>query len=227
MAEGEQALDILARSPHTARHIAFELAQYFVADQPDPSLVNALARTYGTTDGDIRAVLRTLFASPQFRESTGDGKFKTPYEYVVSAVRLADIDVNDVRPMAGALAQLGMPLYGCQTPDGYKNTRDAWLNADAMTRRLNFATALGAGRTRIGRSERPNAAAIVPGVPGANAQPSGTAMQADDGPQPLNADRLIATLGGQLSAKTLKAVAAAPPQLRAGLVLGSPEFMNQ
>jgi uncharacterized protein (DUF1800 family) len=224
MAEGEQALDILARSPHTAHHLAFELAQYFVADQPDPALVNALAQTYSATDGDIRAVLRTLFASPQFRDSA-NGKFKTPYEYVVSAVRLADIDVKDVRPMAGMLAQLGMPLYGCQTPDGYKNTRDAWLNADGMTRRLNFATALGAGRTRIGIAERPDAATIAPG---ANAPPLlGMAMQADEGPQPLNADRLIAAFDGRLSPKTLKAVAAAPPQLRAGLLLGSPEFMNR
>jgi uncharacterized protein (DUF1800 family) len=224
MAEGEQALDILARSPHTAHHLAFELAQYFVADQPDPALVDALAQTYLRTDGDIRAVLRTLFASPQFRDATDRSKFKTPYEYVVSAVRLANVDVTDVRPMAGALAQLGMPLYGCQTPDGYKNTRDAWLNADAMTRRLNFATALGAGRTRIGATPGPDAAAIAPG---ANAPQLGMAMQADDGPQPLNADGLIAALGGQLGPKTLTAVAGSPPQLRAGLVLGSPEFMNR
>src|SRR5207253_2223601 len=33
-AEGEEALDILARSPATAHHIGFELAQYFVADEP-------------------------------------------------------------------------------------------------------------------------------------------------------------------------------------------------
>ena len=33
----------------------------------------------------------------------------------------------------GVLEQLGMPLYGCQTPDGYKDTEAAWLNPDAMT----------------------------------------------------------------------------------------------
>jgi uncharacterized protein (DUF1800 family) len=35
-----------------------------------------------------------------------------------------------------------MPLYGCQTPDGYKNTQDAWLNPDALSRRINYATVL-------------------------------------------------------------------------------------
>ena len=226
MAEGEQAMDILARSPHTARHLAFKLAQYFVADQPDPALVDALAKTYLDTDGDIRAVLRTLFASPQFRDPAEfDSKFKTPYEYVVSAVRLTDLPVADARPMAATLAQLGMPLYGCQTPDGYKSTRDAWLNADAMTRRLNFATAVGAGRSRIGDAAPESNDRLRPG---ANAPPlPGMAMAADDGPKPLNANRLIAALGDQLDAKTLKAVAAAPQQLKAGLVLGSPAFMNR
>lgn len=224
MAEGEQALDILARSPHTARHLAFKLAQYFVADQPDPKLVDALAKAYLDSDGDIRAVLRALFASRAFRDpAASDGKFKTPYEYVVSAVRLADLSVADVRPMAGALAQLGMPLYGCQTPDGYKNTRDAWLNADGMTRRLNFATALGAGRSRIGEdvadgNDRPRPAANGPPPPG---------MEAEAAPKPLNASRLIAAFGDQLDPKTLKAVATAPQQLKAGLVLGSREFMTR
>lgn len=39
-----------------------------------------------------------------------------------------------------------MQLYGCSTPDGYKNTELAWLNPDAMLRRISFATTLAAGR---------------------------------------------------------------------------------
>jgi uncharacterized protein (DUF1800 family) len=226
MAEGEQAMDILARSPATARHLAFELAQYFVADQPDPALVDALTQRYMETDGDIREVLRTLFKSPQFwAPSDFFQKFKTPYEYVVSAVRAAGLTVTDVRPLEGQLNQLGMPLYGYQTPDGYKNTRDAWLSADAMNRRLNFATALGAGRSRIGEPAGADATRLDPGQ---NAPPLlGLAMAADIVPQPLDANRLMATLGHQFSAKTTHAVASAPLPLKASLILGSPEFMNR
>jgi uncharacterized protein (DUF1800 family) len=224
MAEGEQALDILSRSSQTARHISFELAQYFIADQPDPALVDALTKRYLETDGDIREVMRTLLKSPQFWDAGGfDRKFKTPYEYIVSSVRLAGMPIMDVRPLAGMLAQLGMPLYGYQTPDGYKNTRDAWLNADAMTRRLNFATALGAGRTRIGVP--PSDDRLQPGrnIP----SPPVRAIKVNDGPRPLDADALIAALGHQLGAKTMTAIASAAPALKAGLVLGSPEFMNR
>lgn len=196
-AEGEHALDVLAAHPATARHISYELAQYFVSDQPPPALVERLARRYRDTGGDIRAILQTLFDSPEFRDpAVRASKFKTPYDYVISAVRAADVPLTDVRPLLGALRQLGMPLYGCPTPDGYKNTEEAWLNPDAITRRIGFATALAAGR--------------LPNAPTA----------------PVDADALLATLGGDASARTRAAVAQASPQLRAALVLGSPDFMR-
>ena len=140
-AEGEEALDILARSPATAHHIAFELAQYFVADEPPPALVTRLAARFLETDGNIKEVLRTLFASNEFRNSKG-AKYKTPYQFVISAVRAAGASPGKVRPLLGAMDQLGMPLFGCLTPDGYKNTEDAWLSPDATTRRISFATTL-------------------------------------------------------------------------------------
>jgi uncharacterized protein (DUF1800 family) len=140
-AEGEEALDILAHSPATARHIAFELAQYFVADEPPAGLVERLAARFLETDGNIREVLRTLFASNEFWDSKG-AKYKTPYQFVISAVRAAGVSLGNVRPLLGAMDQLGMPLFGCLTPDGYKNTEDAWLSPDATTRRISFATAL-------------------------------------------------------------------------------------
>ncbi len=139
--EGEEALNILAHSPATAHHIAFELAQYFVADEPPRTLVERLAARFVDTDGNIREVLRTLFASNEFWDSRG-AKYKTPYQFVISAVRAAGMPPGNIRPLLGAMDQLGMPLFGCLTPDGYKNTEDAWLSPDATTRRISFATAL-------------------------------------------------------------------------------------
>src|SRR5262249_26966142 len=94
-AEGEEALDILARHPSTARHIGTKLVQYFVGDTPDPALVRTVADTFQRSDGDIRASLKTLFASAQFRDPAAFGaKFKTPYRYAISAVRAADVPVK-------------------------------------------------------------------------------------------------------------------------------------
>jgi uncharacterized protein (DUF1800 family) len=211
--EVEQALQILAESPATAHHLSFLLAQYFVADQPPPALVDRMTARWIATDGDLRAVLKVLFFSREFRAPKAYGaKFKTPYEYVVSAVRASGVGVSNFRPLLGAMVRLGEPLYGCQTPDGYKNTRDVWLNPDAMTLRVSFATALGAGRLPLDRAPvDPDADPPAPQAPGSGI--------------PLDAATLQDLLQPILSAKTRAAVAQAPPPLKAALILGGPEFM--
>jgi uncharacterized protein (DUF1800 family) len=222
MEQGEQALDMLARSPVTANHLSYQLAQYFVADNPPPALVKRMANRYLATDGNIRDVLATMFASDEFWDRRNYGsKFKTPYEYVISSVRATGAPVVNVLPLAGTMAQLGMPLYGCQTPDGYKNTRDAWLNPDAMMMRLSFATALGAGRLPI---ERPP---DIDFGAGGGFRTSGQVrpVNYDGRMNPPAPEILAATLGNQFSSRTEAAIESAPMQLRAPLILGSPEFM--
>jgi len=144
--QGEAALDLLARSPATAHHIAFELVQYFVADKTDPAYVNAVAKRFLASDGDIRETLRTLFHDPRFWDGAGAArKFKTPYQYVMSAVRLSGATPEQPLTLQATLLQMGMPLYRYLTPEGYKNTREGWLNSDAMTKRIGLAMRLGDG----------------------------------------------------------------------------------
>jgi len=228
-AEGEWALDVLASHPATAHHLSFELAQYFVADEPPAALVDRLSRRFLDTNGDIGAVLKTLFDSNEFRDPKFRGaKFKTPYQYVLSSVRASSLAVSNVRPLLATLYQLGMPLYGCQTPDGYKNTEDAWLNPDAITRRINFATAFASGKLPFAR-------------PLDAADTGGATMQSmqrvvDKGPQakfnpawataPVDVEALLSTLGASVSDGTRNAVAHSDATLQAALVLGSPDFMH-
>ena len=139
--EGETALDILASHPATAHHISYKLAQYFVADEPPSSLVDALAQKFLDSNGNIKAVLDTLFHSREFNDPQYyEQKFKTPYQYVVSMVRAGGIENPNLNRMRRMFNQLSMPVYRCPSPDGYKNTQDAWLNPDAMLRRVSHAT---------------------------------------------------------------------------------------
>lgn len=224
-AEGEQALDILARSPATARHISYKLAQYFVSDRPPTTLVKRLAQRYLSTDGNIRDVLDTLFQSPEFWDTKNfNAKYKTPYQYAISSVRATGIEVNNTRPIADLLQQLAMPVYGCITPDGYKNTQDAWLNPDAMTRRLNFATAIANGNIPIAAIPKNTNADTKTQVSG-NMTSSGRG--ANIKPVPVDAGELANTLGNLFSATTQNAIASSPQQIRAALILGSPEFMRR
>jgi len=212
--EGVEALDRLARSPATARYIAFELAQYFVADTPPPALVERLAVRFLATDGNIHEVLRTLFASREFRESYGR-KYKTPYHFVISAVRAAGVPVGNVRPLLGTMSQLGMPLFGCLTPDGYKNTEEAWLSPDATTRRISFATAFARGNLPV--TSMP--AEALSGF-SLNLPPPHTA-------NPVDAAHLEEIFGSTMTSQTREIIAGAPPGLHAALILGSPDFMRR
>jgi Protein of unknown function (DUF1800) len=210
-AEGEEALAILAASPATARHIAYELAQYFVADTPPPGLVERLAARFLATGGNIRAVLKTLFASSEFWGSAAE-KYKTPYEYVISAVRAAGVPVNNVRPLLGWMSRLGMPLYECQTPDGYKDTEEAWLSPEAMMQRIGFAIALGEGSLPIGADLDFE---------------NGEAGRQFNPPEPVAPGRLDQIFGSTFASTTRAVLESAPPNLRAALVLGSPDFMRR
>lgn len=208
-AEGEEALAMLAASPATARHIAFELAQYFVADDPPPALVARLAARFLATEGDIRQVLASLFDSPEFWTSAGE-KYKTPYEFVISAVRAAGPPLNNVAPLVAWLRRLGEPLYGCETPDGYKNTTAAWLSPEASMQRIAFAAVLAGGGLGLARDK----------------DGSGLLLLADR-PRAVDPKALDAILGAGMSAAARAVIAAAPPGERAALILGGPDFMRR
>ena len=141
--EGLEVLHMLAVSPVTAHHVSQQIAQRFVSDNPPPALVDAMAATWVKTGGDIREVLRTMLQSPEFwSQDAYRAKVKTPEEYVISAVRATGGDVVHPAALVEAIGQLGMPLYGCQTPNGYAWTADAWLNSGELLDRMNFSLAL-------------------------------------------------------------------------------------
>ena len=146
MEEGERAIAMLARSPATARHIAFELCQRLVADEPPPALVDRVARRFQSNGGDLRDTVRTIVTSPEFFDPQYyRAKIKSPFEYAVSAVR-AGGGSTDGKAIARQIAEMGEPLYLCQPPTGYANTADTWVSSGALLARLNFSLALAQGK---------------------------------------------------------------------------------
>jgi uncharacterized protein (DUF1800 family) len=148
-ADGEAVLDLLAAHPSTATFIATKLARRFVADEPPPALVMRAAAAFTRSNGDLRTVVRTILTSPEFlRAEARRAKVKTPFEFVVSALRLTRADVVDASSLVRQLRVLGMPIYFAQPPTGYADTADAWVNAGALIGRMNFAIDLTANQLR-------------------------------------------------------------------------------
>jgi len=205
--DGLQVIDILAHHPSTARFISLQLAQRFVADQPPPALVDRMAQTFLKTDGDLRAVLATMFSSTEFlSEGAWQAKIKSPFEMVVSALRATGADALDSYTLVQKIATLGEPLYGKVEPNGYPLIGDGWLGTADLLGRLSFATSLVAGQ--------------VPGV-------KVDASRWDGKDAPAIARDL---LGRDASPETLEAISQglqgneSTPRVLAGLIIGSPEF---
>jgi uncharacterized protein (DUF1800 family) len=145
--DGEEVLDILARSPATAHFIARKLVVHFVSDSAPPALVERAAQTFLRTDGDIREVVRTIVTSPEFFSTAAyRAKVKTPFEVVASGLRALDARPDTTPRLAGLVALLGQPEFGRQTPDGWPDRADAWMNTGAILNRINFGLLLASGR---------------------------------------------------------------------------------
>jgi uncharacterized protein (DUF1800 family) len=145
--DGLDVIEILAKHPSTARFISKKLAQRFVADNPPQPLVDRMATTFLRTEGDLRAVLQTLFSSTEFMsEGAWQAKLKSPLEFVVSATRALNAEAADTFVLAQRIADLGQPLYGKAEPTGYPNTGETWASAAGLLGRINFATALASGQ---------------------------------------------------------------------------------
>jgi uncharacterized protein (DUF1800 family) len=145
--DGLMVLDILAHHPATAKFIATKLVRRFVADEPPPALVDRVAQTFLKTDGDIREMLRTIFSSPEFNSPDAyRAKVKRPFELAVSAVRTIGADTNGGPQFHQWIQRMGQPLYGFQTPNGYSDVAENWVNTGALLERMNFALALVSNR---------------------------------------------------------------------------------
>jgi uncharacterized protein (DUF1800 family) len=145
--EGRQLLHMLATRPATAEFISRKLAIRFVSDEPPQALVDRMSKAYMASGGDIPTVLKTLFHSQEFWAANDDSvKVKTPLEYVVSAVRASNANVVNFEPLVNALRQMGMPLYGCVPPVGYKWDEADWVSTGALVDRMNFALSLASNK---------------------------------------------------------------------------------
>jgi uncharacterized protein (DUF1800 family) len=145
--DGEEVLDIVARSPQTARFIARKLATRFVSDNPPKELVERAAQTFMKTNGDIREVVRTIVTSPEFfSRNAYRSKVKSPFELVASALRAVGAQPDTTMRSAQIVGFLGAPIFGHQAPNGWPETGEAWMNSGAILNRINFGLGLAAGR---------------------------------------------------------------------------------
>ncbi len=145
--DGLTVLDMLAHSPATAKFVANKLVRHFVSDNPPPGLVDRVAATFTKTDGDTREMLRTIFFSPEFNSAVAyRAKIKRPFELTISAIRTLGGETTGGPQLHQWIARMGEPLYGFQTPNGYSDLAESWVNTGGLLERFNFGLMLASNR---------------------------------------------------------------------------------
>jgi len=145
--DGLMVLDILAHSSATAKFVATKLVRHFVSDNPPPALVDRVAATFARSGGDIRETLRAIFFSPEFNSSEAyRAKVKRPFELAISAIRTLGAETTGGPQLHQWIARMGEPLYGFQTPNGYSDAAESWVNTGGLLERLNFGLTLASNR---------------------------------------------------------------------------------
>jgi uncharacterized protein (DUF1800 family) len=148
-AEGQAVLDQLKAHPGTARFLAWKLCRWFVNDTPDEAMVGRVADVFTATKGDMSTVLLAIADDPAFFDRANyRTKFKRPFEYVISALRVTGADVVNYRAVLQALEDMNEPLYRCADPTGYYDQAEAWCDPGALAPRWAFANELMSGRVR-------------------------------------------------------------------------------
>jgi uncharacterized protein (DUF1800 family) len=146
----EQAAAILAdlaAKPQTARFVCHKIARHFVADDPPPALTARLERAWMDSGGDLAKVAAALITAPE-AWSPQPAKFKTPYEFVVSAYRAAEAEPQDIGRLAPVLTGLGQKPFSAPSPKGWPEEADAWAAPDAIVKRMQYAQGFAAVATR-------------------------------------------------------------------------------
>src|SRR5882762_541159 len=217
--EGIRLLKLLAAQHATMHHVSRKLCARFVSDEPPDGCVDAAVEAWHRTNGDVRAVLRAIFTSPDFWAPQAlRAKVKTPLEFVVSAVRATGAQPDSTLRLAQVVARLGEPLYLQPAPTGYPEAQALWVNSGALLARMNAAVALAADR-----------------LPGASVDLDDVVPAAADHAALVDAVN-VRLLNGTMSAHTRSVIleqladVADPAQARTlavGLALGGPEFQRQ
>lgn len=142
MADGDQVLDLLATHPGTAQHISRKLIRRLLADDPDPAMVDRVARVFlASSDApdQIARVIRAIVADPLFA-STPPHKMRRPFEYLAAIYRATGATM--VIPENGYAYQLGLSgwmqhEYG--PPTGHPDRTDRWTAATTLNRMVDYA----------------------------------------------------------------------------------------
>lgn len=136
--QGLAVLRDLAGHPSTAKFVARKLARHFVADNPPPALVEKLQQDFRKTGGDLASLARTLVTAGE-AWTVPQTKLRTPYEFVMAALRATGEKPEKVPQILNALNLMGQQLWNPPGPNGHPDHEAELIAPKAIKTRLEFS----------------------------------------------------------------------------------------
>ncbi len=139
--DGDGVVGAITRHPATPLFVARRVWTYFAEPNPEPAVVEDIARVFRATDGDMREVLRAVFSHPAFY---GPGAYralvKSPVEYTVGALRQLGIQ-TDGSALLGPLRAMGQLPFNPPNVAGWRGGA-AWVGSSALLAGINALDAM-------------------------------------------------------------------------------------
>jgi uncharacterized protein (DUF1800 family) len=126
--DGAEVVAMLARHPATARRIATKLIRWLLTYTPPAALVDRVAGTYLSTDGDIKAMIRVILkpSSVTLAAPGTNPKLRRPFHFLCSLLRACGATVDPTNALIEELLRLGQAPFGWPLPDGYPDSLATW-----------------------------------------------------------------------------------------------------
>ncbi len=138
--EGEAVIKFLAKHKRTRQYVVGKMARFLQADEPSEKLVEDVCKVWAKTKGDLKAVTKAILMHDDFyAKSSMLTKAKTPFEYVVSAMRVTGADVKDMGGVMQRLGDMGQPVLRQEDPTGYSDAAVDWMDTGVLAVRWQFA----------------------------------------------------------------------------------------
>jgi len=224
--EGEMVIERLSAHRGTAEFLAWKLCRYLVDDDPPPAMVRRIAAAFSRSNGNLPDVYRAILHDPDFFDRRHfQSKFKRPFEFLVSAIRVTGARIQSPRGLVSAVARMSEPLYDCIDPTGYYDQAEAWNDPGVMALRWKFA--MDFVRNKVGGVRIPKSfyADLRPDLPQAwKDQLSAKVLPA--GLSERTSEAMDRKIREYLRSEPQPKVKQLAPIIL-GMLLGSPEFQRQ
>jgi uncharacterized protein (DUF1800 family) len=137
--DGDQILDIIVSRPQCGRFLGDKIWKFFVYDDPEPKLVDALAAEFRNVHGELRPFMNTLFLSEEFYSPQArNSQVKSPVQFLIQAFRTLPIPLPDSNFLELAFRQMGQVPFFPPNVKGWDGGK-SWINTATLTFRYKLA----------------------------------------------------------------------------------------